>query len=172
MKALDITNISQFSKPQGKPLFINDTGHSYKVSYNLGRFSKVTAEQVVNEMKTGRIFPLTVIRGTFSSPGNRVVLGLPYIHHLTFLPYAENEVQVKKVTKDGVFFEALPNHIFQGTVFHKIQKCKDELFYIVEGQGIPNESYWKYYVNLGFAKLWPFFIKMNVLSTIKKLDCS
>lgn len=77
-----------------------------------------------------------------------MTLGLPYIHRLTFLPFSENEVKVKKIAKDGILLEAFPKHIFQGIVFHKIERCKNELFYVIEVQHIPNEPYRLFCLNI------------------------
>lgn len=169
---INTDNISKHLKKQSKAFLPEASGHAYKVSYNLGKFSKVSVQEVVEEMKAGRIFPLSIIKGTFDLPGNKVTLGLPYIHRLTFLPFSKNEVKVKKITKDGILLEALPKHIFQGTVYHKIERCKNELFYVIEVQHTPTEPYFNRLVSVGFAKLqlWQFFIKMNVVNAVRQLE--
>lgn len=171
-KLINIENFYSFIQ-KAKTAFIPPAnGHRYTISYNLGKFSKVSIEQIVNDMKKGKIFPLVVKKGNFNTEGNIVTLGLPYIHHFNFLPFSENETKVRKITQDGFWLEALPKHIFQGSVYHRIQQTDKGIFYSVDGYGIPNESYFSYFTNTAFIKLgsWDFFIKMNVLKAVRKLE--
>lgn len=164
--------LSQFIQTIKDKLFPNDPGHRYKVSCCLGKFSHVTKKLLVDQLKTGKIFPLKIIKGDFNLEGNIVSLGLPCIHHLKFLPFSENEVRVKQITEDGVLLEAFPKHIFQGTAFHKIEQYENKFFYIIEGRGIPKESWLSRIINALFIKLriWNFFIRLNVVKTIIKLE--
>lgn len=158
---------------KGKQTFLpNGTGHYYKVSYSLGKFTSISLIQIINEMKAGKIFPLVIKEGSFNREGAVATLGVPYYHRLKFLPFCENNVRVKKINHNGILLEAVPKHIFQGVVFHKIRKNQNQFFYELEGKGIPNESYFSYFANTAFIKLgfMKLFVKMNVESAVKKLE--
>lgn len=151
---------------------IPDLGHSYTVSYCLGEFSKVTPELLLDKIKAGQIFPLVIRKGNFLSEGQQATLCLPHIHGLKFVPFSENEVRVKKITKNGVELEALPNHVFEGTVFHKIEKCGSKVLYIIQGRGTPQESFLSRFFNEAFVKLhlWELFIKVKMIKEIADLE--
>lgn len=158
--------------PPAPPAATTDDGHEYSIRFCLGKFTHVTAKKIIDEMKAGKIFPLVVKQGTFQSEGNVVTLAVPYIHRIKLLPFMENDVLVKAAAEEEILLEALPKHIFQGTVLHKIYRSGNNLIYQVEGKGVPNESSFSRLSNDAFIKLrlWEFFIRLNVVGAVEKLE--
>lgn len=152
---------------------LNFQGHEYHVQQSLGKYAHITPQQVMTAIKTSRLFPLTIIRGSFSTVGNRVVLGIPFLHRLTCLPFSQNSVEVVELKETSIQLKACEDHLFSGsTVLMKIEKVKGELVFFVDGYGSSRETSFRYYTNLLFAKvgLWHLFIKYNVTPHINELE--
>lgn len=147
--------------------------HEYHVNQSLGHYKHVTPEMLMSAIKAGRVFPLTVIDGNFSQPGQIATLGIPLINRLRFLPFSKNDVEVVEETETSFKLKACANHIFKDSLITMaIYSVNGELFYRIAGHGIDGENRFRYISNLLFANLglWEFFIQWNVTPFAQNLD--
>jgi hypothetical protein len=151
---------------------VSRVGHTYHVSCSLGTFSYLNADRLIIEIKAGRIFPMAVLEGKMENVNDNVILGLPLLHRVKFLPFRKNAAAVIETSSNHVHLQALPHHIFQGTVIHKIEQRGHELVYVLEGHGPDNESWLAKTANNLFIALhtWEALIKARVIPAARKLD--
>lgn len=151
----------------------NVRGHEYHIQKSLGRFVHLQPQQLMTDIKLGKVFPLVIFEGTLATVGEKAKLGVPFLTCLRCIPLFENEVEVIEETHVAIRLRACANHIFRGgTVDMWLENRNGELIYHIDGYGYDNEGCIRHFCNLLFAKLglWHLFIRKNVTPYAKRLE--
>ena len=147
-------------------------GHEYHIQHSLGKFSNLKPENLMTDLKRGKVFPLVILKGDLASVGNKAMLRIPILSSFR-CALLENKVEVISQTDTAIRLKACAKHIFRGgTVEMRIERVEDELVYFIDGYGHEKETFFRYHLNLLFVHLglWQLCIKKNVIPYAKQQE--